>query len=114
MAMKKSNWTVEDVKELLKTNDKAVIRGLLRIYALQTEEEKNAERTLVYNGVGFNGVDAGFMSSLAQFYQKKGFLSKKQMMYARKKMLKYAGQLVKIIEGDKKVAENQTVIKVEV
>jgi len=36
------------------------------------------------------------MSSFVEFYNKANFLSYKQMKIARKKMLKYAGQLTKI------------------
>jgi hypothetical protein len=40
------------------------------------------------------------MSSFVKFYNKAGFLSYKQMKIARKKMLKYAGQLTKIVNEE--------------
>ena len=89
-------WTKEDIRELLLTDDKAVARGVVAIYNLQTEDEQNVGETSVKNGVGFNGVDANFMSSIAQFYMRRNFLSPKQVEFARKKLLKYSNQLTMI------------------
>ena len=89
-------WTKEDIRELLLTDDKAVARGVVAIFNLQTEDEQNVGETSVKNGVGFNGVDANFMSSIAQFYMRRNFLSAKQVEFARKKLLKYSNQLTMI------------------
>ena len=89
-------WTKEDIRELLLTDDKAVARGVVAIFNLQTEDEQNVGETSVKNGVGFNGVDANFMSSIAQFYMRRNFLSPKQVEFARKKLLKYSNQLTMI------------------
>ena len=91
-------WTKESVRELLETRDDAVIRGMIRIYDLQTDGEKSVMDTVEHNGVGFNGVDGHILSSFVEFYNKTGFITPKQMKLARKKMLKYSGQLLKIIE----------------
>jgi len=93
-------WTKEEIKDLLKTRSDAVVRGMLRIYDLQTESEQVFGDTHEHNGVGFNGIDGGIMSSFSEFYKKTGFLTLKQMKIARKKMLKYAGQLTKISNGE--------------
>jgi hypothetical protein len=95
----KKIWKKEEIKDLLQKNDKAVMRGLVVIYSLQTEDEKKAEETSEHNGVGFSGVDAKFLSSLAKQVMTKGRLSEKQMLLARKKMLKYAGQLTLVSNG---------------
>lgn len=89
-------WTITEIRALLAENDKAVARGILAIYALQTDSEQATMETSESNGVGFSGADANFLSSLAQFYQAKGFLSPKQVEIGRKRITKYAGQLVKI------------------
>ena len=89
-------WTVEEVKVLLAESDKAVARAILAIYNRQTEDEKAIKETSESNGVGYNGVDANFMSSLAQFYQSKGFQTAGQVKYGRKAIVKYAGQLTEI------------------
>jgi hypothetical protein len=98
MAEKKI-WKKEEIKDLLQKSDKAVMRGLVVIYSLQTEDEKKAEETSEHNGVGFSGVDAKFLSSLAKQVMVKGRLSEKQMLHARKKMMKYAGQLTLVSNG---------------
>ena len=89
-------WKKEEIKDLIENRNDAVIRGMLRIYDLQTESEQVFGDTHEHNGVGFSGVDGGIMSSFSEFYDKTGFLTSKQMKIARKKMLKYAGQLTKI------------------
>lgn len=90
-------WTKADVQNLLRINDTAVIRGMLRIYTKQTFDEKQIEETTDFNGVGFNGLDGKIMSSFSSFYNKNKYLSPKQMKIARNKMKKYAGQLIQIM-----------------
>ena len=89
-------WTKEEIKGLIESRDDAVVRGMKRIYDLQTEDEKNSGGTYYNNGGGFSGVAGDIMSSFVEFYNKANFLSYKQMKIARKKMLKYAGQLTMI------------------
>tara|TARA_B100000508_G_C11278964_1_gene189533 strand:- start:277 stop:570 length:294 start_codon:yes stop_codon:yes gene_type:complete len=90
-------WTKEEIKGLIENRDDAVIRGMKRIYELQTEDEKENGGTYYNNGVGFSGVDGDIMSSFVKFYNKTNFLTAKQMKIARKKMLKYAGQLTNLV-----------------
>lgn len=92
-------WTKETIREKLETDFRFVIRGLLAIYARQTDSEKNAGQTREDNGVGFNGIDSIILSSFAQQWQTRKFLSPKQWIIARKKILKYSGQLAKIANG---------------
>ena len=89
-------WSKDEIKGLIVNRDDAVIKGMLRIYGLQTESEQVFGDTHENNGVGFSGVDGEIMSSFSEFVNKTGFLTYKQMKIARKKMLKYAGQLTKI------------------
>lgn len=92
-------WTIEEIKELIKTSDKMVVRSVVKLYELQTATEQAAQETHERNGVGFNGVDAGIMSSFAEWYKNRGYLSAEQTALARKKLFKYAGQLVRIANG---------------
>ena len=92
-------WTKDEIKSLIEKRDDAVIKGLLKIYEYQTRDEQNSGYTKVHNRVGFSGVDGEIMSSFASFYNRNEFLSPKQMKIARKKMLRYAGQLAKIVNG---------------
>lgn len=91
-------WTKKKIQELLSTRDDAVIHGMLKIYEYQTAEEKAIEDTKFHNMVGFSGVDGQIMSSFVGFYKNRNYLSPKQLTIARKKMLKYAGQLLKIMD----------------
>lgn len=102
--MEAKRWNKENISELLQKSDKAVLRGLVVIYSLQTESEQECQETVFNNGVGFSGVDANFLSSLAQQFIKRGTLSEKQMVLLRKKMLRYAGQLAKVANGKIQVA----------
>ena len=77
-------WTKDEIKGLIESRDDAVVRGMLRIYGLQTESEQVFGDTHEHNGVGFSGVDGGIMSSFTEFYNKAGFLSSKQMKIAKK------------------------------
>jgi lipid II:glycine glycyltransferase (peptidoglycan interpeptide bridge formation enzyme) len=78
----------------LATRDHQAIKGLMEVYANQTETEQETNDTHCDNGVGFTPADAPFLSSLAQQYQVKKYLSKKQMDILKKRIPKYARQLV--------------------
>ncbi len=95
----KTTWTKAEIKEKLETDDKWVTRGIAAIFEKQTYSEQQSDSTNENNGVGFTGVDAKILSSFAKFYNRKGYLSPKQLVYGRKKIKKYAGQLAKIANG---------------
>ena len=92
----KKVWTIEDIKRLLQTNDTMLYRSLKILYSYQTADEKNTKDTITENGVGFNSVDAQFLSSCAEFLIKNGFLTIKQKAVVRTKMIKYSKQLTKL------------------
>ena len=91
-----TTYTKDQIKEMLATRDIAVAKGVLAIYAYQTAVEQAAESTNQDNGVGFNGADAPILSSFAKQLQAGRTLSVKQLAIARRRILKYAGQLCKI------------------
>ncbi len=88
--------TKEMIKEKLLSDNRWLVRGILAIYHKQTYEEQTADATLKDNGVGFNGVDAFILSSFAKQLKQGRTLSMKQLLIARRKMPKYAGQLLQI------------------
>lgn len=106
------NWTKDSIKaKMSQTNpegDMWVVRGMLAILQWQTAEEKANGMTVEDNGVGFNGVDAEILTSFCEQASRvlesrpndpmryTRCLSPKQMEIARKKMLKYSGQLARI------------------
>lgn len=83
-------------KDQLKSNPKWALRGLIRIYERQTEDERQVGATVHDNGIGFSGCDAEILSSFAQQYLRWGRLSAKQMSILYRKMPKYARQLLSI------------------
>jgi hypothetical protein len=89
-------WDKDSIISLLKTNDNAVKRGLIALYKRQTADEKSTQATRVVNNIGFNKHDAKFLSSLAEQYLNKGWLSVNQIASARKSITKYWRQLVEI------------------
>lgn len=89
-------WTEEEIKSLVQTNDKVLYGALKKLYAEQTADERRSGETKHSNGAGFNGVDAGIMSSFAEFLNRTGFLTEKQKVLARKKLVKYNKQLTRL------------------
>lgn len=71
-------------------------RSLVAIYEGQTHQEKITMTTTEDNGIGFNGVDATILTSFAEQWNSRKWLSTKQIAILAKKMPKYAGQLAKI------------------
>lgn len=89
-------WTVEEIKTLLSNNNIMVEHSLKVLYERQTVTEQVTRETTEQNGIGFNGVDASFLTSCAQFYINAGFLTPRQIVACRKKLLKYIRQLARI------------------
>lgn len=93
-------WTVDEIKSLLETNDTFVIRSLLKLYSYQTEAEQNDDETTEHNGLGFNSYDAKALSGMTKTLMKNLIISKSQVKYARTKLMKYSKQLTKIANGE--------------
>jgi len=92
----KKEWTKQEIIDLLMNKDKAVAKACVRLFERQTDDEINHEATIHGNGVGFNKVDAEFLSSVAKSYMCNGFITPRQLLVARKKVIKYARQLTAI------------------
>jgi len=86
-------WKAEEIKTLVQTNDRVLYGAMLKLYACQTADEVASGTTNHRNGAGFNGVDAGIMSSFCEFYNRTGFLTDRQKTIARRKLVKYTRQL---------------------
>ena len=106
LAATKTN-AIQMIKDNLAVNDKWVVRAVLVIYANQTANEQCTETTREENGIGFNGTDAQILSSFAkQIIEFEAGrtrfmtpLSRNQMVLARRKITKYAGQLLKAVQA---------------
>ena len=90
----------EFVKEQLATNDVWAKRALVVINGQQTKEEQDCAQTAEANGVGFSQVHS-FLSKYAEFYEKKDFLSPKQMVVVKKFIKKYHRQVIEFSDMDK-------------
>ena len=90
------------LKDLLKTNDKALFRAIILIYDNQTPEEKDKGESIENNCVGFNKVDAKEMGDIARKIKAGKALTKGELAKSRNKMQKYWKQLMII---SKKQAE---------
>lgn len=78
--------TKEYIQELLTNNDRAVERAILVLFNNQTADEQSAETTKYHNNMGFKGCHARIGTSFAQQLKRRGFLTEKQIAYARGKM----------------------------
>jgi len=107
------NMTKDIIKNKLANDNTWLERGVLAIWKRQTQDEKIATCTKYHNGIGFNGVDGTFMTSLGNQINRKSqsgvkigtCLSPKQITIARKKMQKYAGQLLLIANENQKAKD---------
>lgn len=96
-------WTRPAMLDLLERSDVAVERSLLVLYARQTQDERNAQQTVEHNGMGFGAFDAELLSSFAEQISRNRYgrqegqkLTQRQMEIARKKVVRYVGQLVEV------------------
>ena len=78
--------TKDSIQALLMSNDKAVGRALAVLLRNQTSDEVAGQSTYRANGCGFKPCHARMGTSLAQFFNRNGYLSPKQLSYARGKM----------------------------
>ena len=113
------NEIVVNMKAQLSRRD-VLERAIVRIYRNQTADEKRVEATTHYNGIGFTGADAKFLSSLATWVNRGKHLTDKQAYVANKKMQKYARQLVmgsidegKIVKVNGKYATGADIAKLQ-
>ena len=92
---------VSMLKTQLATRPQQAIKGLMRIYANQTESEQSSGIVISNNGIGFVHVDSEILTSFAKQFEERGSLSEKQLEILYKKMPKYADQLINaaIAEG---------------
>ena len=73
---------------------KSILKALALLYELQTPEEQQAQTTVLDNSVGFNAIDAGFLSSVAhQMLEEGKGVSTKQFTLVKAKMRKYHAQI---------------------
>ena len=90
------------LKDLVKSNDKALLRAIVLVYDNQTTEEKNKGKSIEDNCAGFSKIDAYEMGKIAQKIKRGEELTRGELAKSRNKMQKYWKQLMII---SKKQAE---------
>lgn len=102
--MMQNNHLVRDV----------VGRALVHLLDRQTRDEQQTEHTKYNNGVGFTPGDAKMGTSMAQQYQRKSWLSEKQINYWRirdkrgtMRLVKYWAQLNEVAEEKAAAAQKE-------
>ena len=91
------------ILNLLAKNDRAVGRALLVLRGRQTPDEVACETTRWSNGQGFNAAHAKRGVSMANFFERTGFLTPRQLAWWRapgrgdvSRIGQYAGQLLEV------------------
>ena len=107
----------QQIEAVLSRKDKlgmhAVGRALVHLKNRQTEDEQRCEETRVHNKMGFQPIHAKIGTSMANFYEKNGYLSPKQVAFWQSEQNKlkkpvicrYWKQLVE--EAEKKMAAKE-------
>lgn len=104
--------TKAEIVEMLKTNDRAVMRALIVLAQRQTADEQASEVTKYNNGRGFRPCHARMGTSMGKQAERWNRLSEKQIAYWRMKdrtgkmrIEIYAGQLLEVaLEKAAKIA----------
>lgn len=81
------------IQNLLQLNDNAVKSALVLLLSLQEEDEQRDNKSVHENGVGFNKVDAGFLSRMAKRVNAGIDLTQSEMQACRWALMKYWRQL---------------------
>lgn len=81
------------IQNLLQFNDNAVKSALVLLLSLQEEDEQRDNKSVHENGVGFNKVDADFLSRMAKRVNAGIDLTQSEMQACRWALMKYWRQL---------------------
>lgn len=73
----------ESIEELLRNNSRAVGRALIALRNRQTADEVATESTRWQNGRGFTAAHARRGVSMANFFERTGFLTPRQLAWWR-------------------------------
>ncbi len=99
----KKQWSVDEIRGKLLTDDRVLERGVLRLYERQTEDERQSGTTMHLNGRGFNQEDAMMGTILGRLLALGKRLRDlpKFRAWARRRIPYYSAQLTRIANGAK-------------
>ena len=86
--------TIDSIKVLLLSNDRAVERAMVVLFDRQTIAEQAQGTTTDHNGRGFNAFDAKNGTYYAKWVLSKRYLTGKHLAKARAMSFRYARQLL--------------------
>lgn len=92
-------WTRGEIETLLRSNDRAVERGIVAIFNRQTGDEKDAGTVNHHNNRGFSGNNSKSGTYFARWVLSGRTLTGKHLEKARRITLFHAGQLTNIANG---------------
>jgi hypothetical protein len=89
----KKYWK-HQIIESIQNNNKAAVKALKIILSHQTTAEQFMGDVQDHNNEGFRPCDAKIMTSMAKFYDRKGYLTPKQITIVKDRMVHYHRQLL--------------------
>jgi hypothetical protein len=89
-------WTKNAIRRLLEHSDLAVERACVALLDRQTDVEQASDATIRKNWVGFNAADAKRLSKAGKWVRSGNHLDGWFLKEARRRVVKYAGQLADI------------------
>jgi len=99
------------LKNLVKTNDRALTKAIVLIYDLQTDEEKSIGKSVEDNKIGFSKIDAYELSNVAKKIKRGQALTEAEVAKSRNKMQKYWKQLMVISKKQMQEKKDQEELK---
>lgn len=94
------NYDKDSIQAFLIKSDLFVVKSLMLLYSLQTDNEQNAGTSIDDNGVGFNKLDAKILTSIAVQCRRTRHITSKQLNLCRNKLMKYAKQVSKVANSE--------------
>lgn len=93
-------WNKETVIEYLEERQDFLFRAIVQIYERQNDNEQDLKQVMTTNGRGFTKGDAKFLSKLAELIiiKQTVWINDKEILEAKKRMKKYANQLLIVIK----------------
>lgn len=101
------------LRNLVRTNEKALLKSIMIIYDNQTFEEKEAGTSIYENKIGFNRFDSKEMMRIARKLKQKVHLTESEIAHARIVMPKYWKQLMIISKQKQKDKKEQEAFEEE-
>lgn len=95
------------LKNLVRTDEKALFKAIILIYANQTNEEQYSGESVEDNGIGFTKHDAKEMTPIAKKLKRGEVLNQSEIAKSKNKMPKYWKQLMTISKRQMKEREEQ-------